>query len=195
MHQNQNTIVTPLVTQAYKLHKIMFNTLYPYPFNLKVENKKIFLKVDNIFKRKYIPFLFSLIVISFVFGLGSCTLVLVLKLFHKIKNVPTLEIFVCTFLGSCGVFEGVMYYAYCKSTESELFFNQLFAIERTCKCFHSIQILKYLFHPTFNSICICRLPRKQKKLDGLGWNFSVWNSCRLHINSCFATHSWGFNTN
>lgn len=133
MTQNLNIIVTPLVIQAYKLHKLIFHTLYPYPLTQTVENGNIFVKVDTVLRLRYIPFLVALVVISLIIGLGSCMLIPLFHLFQIIQNIPTLEIFNCTFLGSCAFLEGVIYVVYCKSPETKVHFNQIFVLERTCK--------------------------------------------------------------
>lgn len=142
MTENHNTIMTPLVVQAYKMHKLMFHTLYPYPLTVKVENGNIFAKHDRVLKLRYVPFLVTLVVISLFIGLGSCVLIPLFQLFQIIQNIPTLEIFNCVFLGSCAFLERVIYVVYCKLPEIKVYLNQIFVVERTCKHLTCIK-LKY----------------------------------------------------
>lgn len=107
--ERKNTIATPLVADAYKLHKFMFRHLYPYPFEIRIKNEIISIKVDRVLKLKYVPFLLNEILITVIIGLGSCVFLPLLKLFIPTAKPDALVLVICVFLGSCAILEWGIY--------------------------------------------------------------------------------------
>lgn len=136
MSKNKNTIATPLVADAYNLHKLLFRDVYPYPLDVTIENHQLSLKIDKIWRQKYIPFLIALVTVTFAIGFNSCAFVLALKLFHRSTQINVVAIVFIVFLASCSFTECGTYIVYSKSIEFEAVLNQLFHIERTCKFFY-----------------------------------------------------------
>ncbi len=141
MKQKRNAVATPFLTKAYKLHKMIYRNVYPYPVDITIKQHTISIKINPIFRFKYILFFFTLIVVSFGIGIGCCVFLPVYKLFWPSSiETGSLPILVCICSGSAYILEFFSYLAYCKSREVETLFNQLFAFERKCNnVFHKIQ--------------------------------------------------------
>ncbi len=131
----RNSLAIPLVSQAYKLHTLLFNCMYAYPFKIDIKKGKMSVSVDKILQLKYIPFLLFLIVVTTIIGLGSCFILIFIKLFRPEANVTVIGLFMCIFLGSCALFEVGTYVTYSKATEIENGLNQLFVMERNRKIY------------------------------------------------------------
>ncbi len=141
--QQGNSVSTPLVKTAYKLHCLFFRHVYPYPLDIQFENRKISIKVNPILCFKYIPFFTALILITSIIGFGSCAFLPLFKLFTRSPKIDVIAIVLCVFLGSCAILEWSTYLVYCNCTEIEPLVNQLFEIERKCKL--SIKTIKIYF--------------------------------------------------
>ncbi len=129
----QNSIATPYLQQAYNLHKLLFNSIYPFALEFRIQNGKLSFASDKIFRLKYIPFLIATVFVSATFGLGSCAFLLVKEIFRPNENFNIVAKIFCIFLGRCLTFECGIYHTYCKSKEVVLVLNELFEIERYCK--------------------------------------------------------------
>lgn len=129
-----NSVATPLLATAYKLHRQLFYFLYSFPFICKIANGVIRFKTETVFKLKYIPLIIAEVLITVIIGFGSCVFLLLLKLLHvKSRTIDVIAIFVCIFLGSCALLEWGTYLAFGQGTEVVPLLNQLFCIERHCK--------------------------------------------------------------
>lgn len=60
MEGNKNSIATSFIEKAYNLRKLIFNNVYPYLIEFKIEKGKVFITYGNIFKANYIPFITAL---------------------------------------------------------------------------------------------------------------------------------------
>ncbi len=133
--KGSNSVATRRFVDAYKLHRLLFRHIYPYPFDIEFGKHTISVKIDKILRFKYIPFFVSLILITTVIGFGTCAFLPVYKLFKKSVTIDVIAIVLCLFLGSCAVLEWATYLVCSKSTEIVSLINQLFQIERVCKFF------------------------------------------------------------
>lgn len=129
---NINSIATPLICKACKLHSFIFGMVYEYPIPIRIENHQTFRKVDNIFQAKYKFFLFSLFCL--IITLFACIILITLNLFiSNTSRVTFVAIVYCVYLGSCVCLELCTVLEFSKPTEAVFLFNQLFLIERKCK--------------------------------------------------------------
>lgn len=141
-----NSIVTPHFIDAYKLHRLLFQRFYQYPFDIELNKHKISVKLNNVLQLKYIPFLIALIVITTMIGFSTCAFLPMFKLFKRSSHIDPIAVVICVFLGSCSLLEWATYLVCCKSTEIEPLINQLFAIERKCKKYKLHTFLKFIRH-------------------------------------------------
>ncbi len=129
---SSNTFATSSVANAYKVHKVIYGHLYPYPMEIHIKNHKIFIEIDNIVQMKYIPFLIAFIVITAIIGFGSCALLLTLKIFQPMPSFDAIAVIFCIFLACCSFLEIGTYITYWKTDQMETLFNQILCIERKC---------------------------------------------------------------
>lgn len=135
----KNTVATSLTGKAFKLHKLIFNTLYPCPVQVKIKNRRAAVKFANVLQWKYIPFLFFFVFVSSVLLPGSYLFLLTLKIFYRNSlEIGIVQMVTLIFAGSCSLCQlGVTILCF-KSSDIEEFINQIFIIERKCKLnFHA----------------------------------------------------------
>ncbi len=128
-----NSVATPRFADAYKLHRLLFRHVYPFPLDIKFNKHTISVKIDKLLQFKHIPFFINLITITTLIGFGTCAFLPLYKLFRRSSSVDAIAIVICLFLGSCSFLEFATYIVFCIAREVEPLVNQLFEIERHCK--------------------------------------------------------------
>lgn len=133
---NRNSILTPFVAEALQLNQLIFSKFYLYPLQIRIINGQISLKFDHILQYKYISFL-VIFIITICLGLGSCVLVLLLKLFCTTIQVDVAALMLCIFFSAFVFVELLSYILYFSFPEIETAGNQLFSLERKCEFFNT----------------------------------------------------------
>src|SRR3989442_542104 len=112
MTTNSNSIVTPLVCQAINLNRLIFKYVYPYPLKIVINKGNVNFTVDKSLKFKYIPFFFVLILITFIFGFGSCVLVQIIERYKHSSKIDVMTSVFLLYLAACAFSEPVTYFMY-----------------------------------------------------------------------------------
>lgn len=128
-----NAIATPLVDQAYKLHCKIYHYFYSHPLKIYFEAGKVSVKKENIFTRKYVPWLLGAILITSIIGFNTNFFLLLIKLFRRDTPITTTVLVFLVMFTSCSFFQWTTYAMFCKAREIEPALNQLFRLERKCK--------------------------------------------------------------
>lgn len=169
MTRAQNTVATPLVGQAYTLHKHIFNFIYPCPLEFIIHTGKIRLIPEKIFQLKYIPFITAVVIVTGLVNISSCVFMLTLQIFKPMETFSMVALILCLFYATCLLFECGVSVAFVLSREIVPALNQLFAIERTCK-FFSITNLRNpenFMHNFFSNISDYKFETR-KSIDWIG---------------------------
>lgn len=147
MYHNKNAIATPLTEFAYKLHTYIFNGVYPCPLHLSFKNGRASMKLESVFQLKYIPFLLNFVLFTSIIIPGSCIFLLAFKLFKPNESsAGSLSLVCCIMLGSFSIYQVIICLLYYFSSGIDAVMNQMFLMERKCKCFTFIQVLTCFFY-------------------------------------------------
>ncbi len=169
MTGKQNSVATPLVKKAYDLHKMIYRNAYPYPLDIKIVNHSISVEFHNVFKSKYLPFLFALVVISGYIGFGCCLFLPFYKFFFQSSIILDIFIVILSiFLGCACFLELGIYLAFWNSTEIGTLINQLFRLEQNRE-----SNIKYIVKGNSKSNNLyfkLRLPISKHKIYRLAWH-------------------------
>lgn len=129
---NINSVASPLMAKACKLHSCIFGMIYEYPFQIRIEKSQIVWKFENIFQANHKFYFLSLLCLTIT--LCACILLITLNSFMANTSRATfVAIVYCVYLGSCACFELCTIFTFSKSTEVVSILNQLLFIERKCK--------------------------------------------------------------
>ncbi len=150
----RNSLAIPLVANAYKLHALLFNSMYAFPLNKEFLDGKISVKVDKILKVKHIPLLLVLTLVTTVIGIGSCFFLFLIKFFQPKAIISVVGLSMYIFLSSCEILEIGTYVTFLKATETENSINQLFVMERTRKFKTQVYVFKFQFKSDLKNIFV-----------------------------------------
>lgn len=130
----QNSVATDIAEKTLKLHDFIFTKVYQCPLQIKIKTHQIAVKLDHLFQRKYIPFLFFSVLLTSIILPFSCILLLIAKLYlQKSFQVGVVQTVALMFVGSCTLCQLGDFLSYFKFTGIEVVINQVFVIERKCK--------------------------------------------------------------
>lgn len=130
-----NSIVTPLLIQAWKLYHTTYSIIWPTPIQIKIsvdgdQNQKVSFQLDSVLQPKYIPFLISELGFTLLIAIGTCITLPLLQLFSSQYKFGALPVLVCVFCLGATVFEFGLYYISAKQPEGYDAYNQLFKLEQ-----------------------------------------------------------------
>lgn len=129
------SVLTPLVKLAAELHPHIFFYLYPHPFYFSVDkDSNLVLFERRAWSWKLIPWLFSIVIVTGIIGVGSCAYVTISQLLdlreHNVPLISQLVILAALALGCIEISGCVLLFCH---PELHLGFNEVFALEAKCK--------------------------------------------------------------